>query len=520
MISGRKGFTIVELLIVVAVIAVLAAITIVGYTMVAQNSRTATIKSDSATVKDALGLYGLNNASRFQPWFSSNTPPEGLDAKVSNGNFVDVAVTNDQKGWCARVFNPASSVHNTALNAFTVESEPGVCSDTVPSDQAYAASMTLGWKTLTAGYYHTCATTFDDKAYCWGAGDNYQKGNGALTNSGTPSAVVTSGVLLGSSIRSVTGGAYHTCVVSTNNTNYCWGQNGFGQVGDGGTTNTNLPVVVNASGVLAGKTTVNSYAGGWQSCALTTEGLAYCWGSGGAGALGAGNYTSSSTPVAVSTSGALNGKKLRELSLGSNQTCGLDTNNALYCWGSGTNGRLGLGNTTSYNTPQAVTGGALAGKTVIRVSSFEHSCAIASDSLVYCWGYNFYGQLGNGNTTTATAPIPVSTSGVLSGKKLVAVAAGYNSSCAIDTAGLAYCWGRNNLGQLGNNSTVDSSLPVAVNTSGVLAGKKLWNIVAGSDHFCAIATDGNAYCWGRNVYGQLGNGNLTTSTVPVLVVAP
>jgi alpha-tubulin suppressor-like RCC1 family protein len=162
------------------------------------------------------------------------------------------------------------------------------------------------------------------------------------------------------------------------------------------------------------------------------------------------------------------------------------------------------------------TSGDLSGKTILSISAGgNHTCAIASDSQAYCWGYNSYGQLGDGTTTNRSAPVAVTTSGVLSGKTIKTISAGGSHTCAVASNNQAYCWGRNAYGQLGDGSTNNSSVPVAVTTSGVLSGKAILSISIGyGSHTCAIV-DNQDYCWGYNTYGQLGDGLSNILTAPV-----
>jgi len=163
------------------------------------------------------------------------------------------------------------------------------------------------------------------------------------------------------------------------------------------------------------------------------------------------------------------------------------------------------------------TGGALAGRTLTQiVAGASSTCALDSTGLAYCWGLDSSGQLGNNNTTQSPVPVAVNTSGVLAGKTLTQLAAGNAHVCAIDSTGAAYCWGSNGGGQLGINST-RSLVPVAVTTSGVLSGVTLTQIAAGYAHTCAVSSAGAAYCWGANGNGQLGNSSTTSSLVPVAV---
>jgi Tfp pilus assembly protein PilX len=203
---------------------------------------------------------------------------------------------------------------------------------------------------------------------------------------------------------------------------------------------------------------------------------------------------------------------------GERHTCAIADGKA-YCWGYNYYGQHGTGSTNPTNaSPVAVsTSGVLAGKTVTNLSTGErHTCAIA-DGKAYCWGYNYYGQHGTGSTNpTNASPVAVSTSGVLAGKTITSISVGERHSCAV-ADGTAYCWGYNYYGQLGDNTTTNRYSPVAVNASGVLAGKTVTSINAAEKHTCAIA-DGKMYCWGYNYYGQLGTGSTyPSSLVPVAV---
>jgi alpha-tubulin suppressor-like RCC1 family protein len=198
-------------------------------------------------------------------------------------------------------------------------------------------------------------------------------------------------------------------------------------------------------------------------------------------------------------------------------TCAIADGKA-YCWGDNANGQLGTywGYGWFLSFPVAVDAtGVLSGKTVTAISGgFLHTCAVA-DGKAYCWGFNIRGQLGNGTTTDSAVPVAVNTSGVLNGKTVTAVDGGDYHTCAV-ADGKAYCWGLNSGGELGNGMNTDSNVPVAVSTTGVLNGRTVTAVGAGSSYSCAIA-DGWPYCWGSNSYGQLGNGTDTDSNVPVAV---
>ena len=150
----------------------------------------------------------------------------------------------------------------------------------------------------------------------------------------------------------------------------------------------------------------------------------------------------------------------------------------------------------------------------------SRACAISLSNRAYCWGSGSSGALGNNSTTNSSIPVAVNTTGVLAGKTIKQISAGSFHTCAIASDNKAYCWGSGTSGQLGDNLYTNSSIPVAVNTTGVLAGKTIKQISNGSSHTCAIASDDKAYCWGIGTSGQLGNNSAANSSVPVRVYAP
>jgi alpha-tubulin suppressor-like RCC1 family protein len=366
---------------------------------------------------------------------------------------------------------------------------------------------------ITSDYFASCAVA-NGAAYCWGLGTSGQLGNNATTTTSTPVAVDTSGVLAGKTVTAVDMGFLHACAIA-NGAPYCWGN---GSLGTNATSASAVPVAVDTSGVLSGHTVTDISTGMGHSCVIA-DGSAYCWGDNSYGDLGNGSTTASTLPVAVtftSAAAVVNGATVTGIGAGTSHACSV-ASGAVYCWGNNQYGQLGNGQVTNSNQPVAVdTSGVLKGKTVTAISSGDsHTCAVASGA-VYCWGYNNYGQLGNNSTTSSSVPVAVNASGVLSGKTVTAIAAGNSYTCALAN-GAVYCWGYNGTGQLGNNSTTSSSVPVAVNTSGVLSGKTVTAISAGSDgHACAVA-NGAAYCWGFNSSGQLGNNSTANSSVPVAV---
>lgn len=297
-------------------------------------------------------------------------------------------------------------------------------------------------------------------------------------------------------------GFTHSCMIQGGK-GYCWGDNASGELGNGTTVSSTVPVPVYTGGVLAGVTLTQIVAGVVFSCALSSAGAVYCWGANNKGQLGNNGTANSSVPVAVYTGGVLSGLTITQISGGSSgQVCVLSSTGLAFCWGGNTGGQLGNGTTTSSNVPVAVsTTGVLSGKTLTQISTSGGStttCALSSVGTAYCWGTNSAGELGNSSTTSSSVPVAVSTTGVLSGVTLTQISTGQSSTCALSSVGAVYCWGLDSSGQLGNNSTTQSTVPVAVSTSGVLSGVTVAQISTGQMAACALSSTGAAYCWGDN----------------------
>jgi len=300
---------------------------------------------------------------------------------------------------------------------------------------------------------------------------------------------------------------------------FAWGNNASGQLGIGSSTSKSTPTAILTTGVLAGKTILSLAAGLRHSLALCSDGTLAAWGLNGDGQFGNGTRTASNIPVAAGTTGILTGKRVVAISAGTDFSLALCSDGTLAAWGLNSNGVLGNGTTTSSNDPVAVNlSGSLAGKTVVAVSAGDTHClALFSDGTVAAWGYNVYGQLGDDSVISRTNPVAVVMTGGLDGKTVIAVDAGNYHSLALCSDGTLASWGDNDNGQLGNGQTTNSSIPVAVITSGVLSGKTVMKAAAGSFHSVALCTDGTVATWGSNLYYGLGTGSGPSSAVPAVV---
>jgi alpha-tubulin suppressor-like RCC1 family protein len=391
---------------------------------------------------------------------------------------------------------------------------------TTAPQAAPAAARSPQRPAISASGEHPCAIS-GGRAYCWGNNNDGELGDGNTVSASVPVAVNTSGFLAGKTLIEVTtGDSLDTCALDTAGTASCWGNGALGLLGDGSMISSTLPVAVHTEGVLAGKKLTQISTGYNETCALDTAGAAFCWGNNLNGELGDGSTAASSVPVAVNTSGVLAGKTLTQISAGFLQVCAVDTSGTAYCWGFNGSGQLGDPGLSDSDVPVVVDrSGVLAGKKLTQISAgFLQACAVDSAGAAFCWGNNSYGQLGNGSTASSGVPVAVKKSGVLAGQALIQISTNFYQTCGVDKVGVAFCWGGNPDGELGDGTTRNSAVPVAVDTSGALAGKIVAQISSGDDNTCTLGSTGTAYCWGSNEHGQLGSGTSALgSNVPVAV---
>ncbi len=352
--------------------------------------------------------------------------------------------------------------------------------DTITHSTAVQVLTDVG--AIAAGGAHTLARKTDGTAvWAWGRNDDGQLGDGFTADQHSP--VLVSGF---TDTIAITAGGAHTVALKTDGTVWAWGLNLYGRLGDGTTTNRITAVQVTA---IAGIEEVA--AGGSHTMALKVDGTVWAWGYNGEGRLGDGFTINRHTPVQVSGL-----TDVIAIAAGGGFGLALKDGGTVWAWGSNTWGQLGDGTTDDRYTPVQVSG--LTGISAIAAGLF-HAVAIKSDGTVWAWGYNNYGQQGIGSADTDPHSTPVQ---VQTGAS--AIAAGSYHTLALKSDGtIVWAWGYNNNGQLGDGFNIDQHSPVEVSgLTGVSA------IAAGSYHSVALKSDGTmVWAWGRNNNGQLGNGD-------------
>lgn len=360
-----------------------------------------------------------------------------------------------------------------------------------------AATVVVPWYTdgrreparspLAAGRAHTCAITPAGGVKCWGDNAYGQLGNGTMEPSATPVDVVG----LSAGVVSLSGTGNHTCAVTDAGAARCWGDNASGQLGNNGVDPS--PVPVDVAGLEAGVLTVSASAS--HTCALTGSRAVACWGENGSSQLGTGDAVNRSAPAEVAGLPA----RSTDVTVGNGFTCVVFTGRTVRCWGDNGDGQLGLGDTQPRLSWVPV--GELP-RTASVSAGDTHTCALSHEGEVLCWGANGAGQLGL-PLDTSTSPRPVAVPGL---GRAGSVAAGYQQSCAL-ADGTVTCWG----------GLVGEADPATAAPRAIAGVEGADGVAVGAFHACAASPAG-VWCWGTNSSGQLGDGTTTDSAAAVQVV--
>jgi len=315
------------------------------------------------------------------------------------------------------------------------------------------------------------------------------------------------------SIHSLTaiGAAYnYTCVVMDNNDMKCWGKGGQGYLGNGNSNGTFFPAPVTMEGREAVEMTGN---GGHHTCMLLSNGSLSCWGEDWNGQIGHGHYGGWwDTPheyVSLGTNAAVT------IVTGIHHSCAIADDETLWCWGQNSNGQLGTGDLERRTSPTQIQ--LPPGRSPVSVNAaFDTTCVILDNGSGMCWGLNNDGSLGDGTYNDRNEPTPITV--LPENRSLVALALGPRHTCGILDDGSVSCWGGNNdYGVFGDGSTNNSTYP---RTAQLPAGRTAISISAGLGHTCAILDNSSGMCWGWNEFGQLGDGTTNNSTAPIFVSMP
>jgi alpha-tubulin suppressor-like RCC1 family protein len=390
-----------------------------------------------------------------------------------------------------------------------------------------AEATLVGISQVGAGGEHSCAVLSNGRARCWGSNVFFQLGTGDNESTRRAVPVVSgSGGSQQTGVVQLSAGYRHTCARLANRQVLCWGNNDFGELGNGFEEDSPRPVAVrNASGSAPLTNAVQVSTHGEHSCALLTTRQVRCWGRNNHGQLGDGTTTDRRRPVVVENANGTGPLvNVTQIATGYATTCVRLTSGQTTCWGWNASGQVGDGTTTDRRRPVLVdnAGGTRPLSGVAQIDAgYDSTCAVLTGGQVRCWGENEFGQLGDDTVTDHRRPRPVTNrtaTGPLGGATSITV--GDRLACVRVTGGQARCWGYGGSGQTGNGTPANIvDRPVVVRSrvgNRPLSG--ITQLATASQSVCARLSSGQARCWGRGDQGNLGDGHTRHRSLPVRVV--
>ncbi|MBI5508645.1 MAG: hypothetical protein HY903_07820 [Deltaproteobacteria bacterium] len=470
----------------------------------------------------------------FSPDLTFDLFAAGVTSRAQIANLDLRFVNNDGGAANAVHFDYVRIVVTGALVLPTVVAR---VSTSVPAVAAPAPARRV--KAVTAGGSHTCAVFADGSVACFGANATGALGQGDTTTRGDNPGESGESLLpvsLGTdrSAIAVAAGSDYTCALLDEGSVKCWGGNAYGQLGQGDTARRGDNVEEMGDSLLPvalgiGRRATAIVAGSWHVCALLEGGALKCWGRNDNGQLGledgfhrgqgAATMGDNLLPVSLGA-----GRTAIDVAAGEDHTCAVLDNGAVKCWGGNIAGQLGQGDSAQRGDNVGQMGDNLSpvglgtGRTATAVTAaYWHTCAVLDDGAAKCWGYNLYADLGQGDAEwrgddpgemgDSLAPVRLGTA-----RLVTAVTVGSHYTCGLLDDGAVKCWGLNTYGQLGQGDKItrgwvpgdmgDNLLPVDLG-----AGRTATAVEAGGAHVCAVLDDGTLKCWGRNIVGQLGQGD-------------
>ncbi|HJN55716.1 MAG TPA: putative Ig domain-containing protein, partial [Candidatus Poseidoniales archaeon] len=430
-----------------------------------------------------------------------------ITGTASNGSdTTSITLTSNAATPIVTLVNGFEASVDTPLNSTVISGASTFETSGSPTNMPFTTTGNglLDANSISAAGESSCAVWADGGMKCWGHDGEGQLGNGGTTgNKNTPSTSVSLPASR-DAVATTSGSLGHSCAIVDNGDAYCWGEGEKGKLGYGKTVDKTSPQKV---GLPSGRDAVDISAGGYHSCAVLDNGSAMCWGWNQGGRLGDGTTTQRKNPSYVDLP---LGKAATEISAGEVHTCAAMTDGTAYCWGNNNKGQFGIGSTSpsSSSTPTQVSLPSGVKAISIGVGS-EFTCALMDDGDVYCWGEGDAGRLGNGATTDKSSPTKIT----MPSGDAIKLSVGYDTACMVMDNGAARCWGEGSDGQIGEGKTNDRTTSRAVS---IPSGRKVTDIHTNADgalsddaHTCAILDNGTAMCWGERSYGKIGNGGST-----------
>ncbi len=405
----------------------------------------------------------------------------------------DVARTESCPGGGVLTYSGADSNGDGILS-------PGESESSLTRLKCAPAPGPITLEVVTAGGRHSCGLTMSGGVKCWGDNRSGQLGDGTTIGSGAPVDVLG----LNSGVASIAAGDWHTCAIMEGGEAKCWGDNSYGQLGDGSLVDSSTPVDVLE--LEMGVASIST--GGAHTCAVTVEGAAACWGDNTNGELGDGSSMVQTRPVTVQ---GLN-QDVSSISASLFHTCAVTSSGGAKCWGRNDRGEVGDGTTQKRRSPVDVMG-LTSGVTSISTGT-DFTCAITDAGSARCWGDNTNGELGDGTDLAHSTPVDVS----MLRSRVTSISCGSGYTCAMTAEG-GVCWGNDRSDIFGEDETPFDRFRERGIVYMPWLDASVRVISTGKTHACFVTESFEVKCWGDNSSGGLGMGYASgTQALPVNVV--
>lgn len=378
---------------------------------------------------------------------------------------------------------------------------------------------------ISLGDSHSAVLTSIGKVYIWGRNSDRQLGDGTTVNKNTPIDITSQFNLnVGEKITDIALGWLNSSALTSDGRIFVWGYNEYGQIGDGTIDTIYFPKDITSQFNLNIGETITQVSLGWMhSSLITSEGRIFVWGRNNHGQLGDGTYVDSLVPKDITSQfGLAVGEGVTEVSLGYYSSSALTSSGRMFTWGYNYYGQLGNGMMTQKNTPQDITSqfGLNTGEKIVGISMGDsHTSAITSESRMFTWGRNNYGQLGD-DTLDQLSPMDITSEFSLNlSETFTQLSLGRYHSSVLTSEGRYFIWGYNNSGQLADGTNIEKKTPIEITSQFNLnQGDIISKVSLGGYHSSLLTSDGEIFLWGYNTYGQLGDATYASRYLPVQTV--
>jgi len=466
--------------------------------------------------------WGANNSGQLaDPNLSRKVLPTDITSNIVLQEYEGIVKITTGSSHTL-IYTTRNRVLTWGSNTYGQLGDGTISSRSTPTDitARFSLGASEGIKYIASGETHSILVTTANRIFSWGENNFGQLGDGTESNRISPVEITSNfNLQVDDDITKISTKADHNLLLTSTNLVFTWGYNFYGQLGDGSNQSSSLPIMITPSFQLQSNENIESvYAGCQHSMAISTDNQVFTWGNNLYGQLGNKDTSNRLKPTEITSEFNLVSDEIVEVIAGQLHAFGISSSGKVYAWGLNGNGQLGIGTTSSIFTPVEITSAfnLLVGERVIEMSAGSNfSYAITSYGRVFAWGYNYY-RLGDGTTINRLSPVEITSNfNLVENEMIIKIEAGNYQSIAISSSNRVFTWGINQHGQLGDGTRMNSLLPIDITSNFDLAEKEeIINLISGENHSLVITSNNRVFAWGDNAFGQLGTNDNVDRLLP------